>query len=299
MVTGPFGDLRKLARRLRGKRGAVKTRIPGSAAWAELEQDPTVLDLEEFVLGLAAPPPIPAGRGDGGTATPPARYLHDWSLPQFAPDLMPDVVPLPHFAGDLIRRCADGTMLSNSWPSLFVGPAGTQSSLHVDSGATHFWMAVTHGTKFWRVFPRDQLALLNPVWTPGTFDPHLACGAADGDPASDTASPALCRATPWEGDVQAGDVIFIPANCAHFVLNRTDTIAVSANFIDSTNLHLAQSELGAAANLDPRVLQLVEELERVSALGPPSAAPIVRDEDAAQKRQRVSSDHQIATEKTA
>jgi hypothetical protein len=54
-------------------------------------------------------------------------------------------------------------MLSDSWPSLFVGGAGTRSGVHIDSSGTHFWMAVTVGVKRWRVFHRDDLSLLTPV----------------------------------------------------------------------------------------------------------------------------------------
>eukprot|EP01043_Picozoa_sp_COSAG02_P114807 COSAG02_NODE_51130_length_316_cov_0.705069_1_plen_78_part_01 len=33
----------------------------------------------------------------------------------------------------------------DSWPSLFIGPPGTASALHIDSNATHFWMALFSG----------------------------------------------------------------------------------------------------------------------------------------------------------
>lgn len=284
MTSGAFGSMEALAQRLQGKRGSLKWRVPGSAAWAELETDPKPADLASFVGSLASD-----GHSSVDSASEPLRYLHDWSLPRFHPELAAKVSPLPYFADDILSRCSDGTMLADSWPSLFVGPQGSRSSLHVDSGGTHFWMAVTSGEKFWRVFPRSELALLGPVWTPGTFDPHLACGAADGDPTAPAASDSLQLTSPWEGVVRAGDVIFIPANCAHFVLNLTDTIAVSANYVDESNVDLALDELGPAALQDPRARRLVQEL-KAAAVAPTDNTLRAADSDPrATKRPRVES----------
>ena len=33
-----------------------------------------------------------------------------------------------------------------NWPSLFIGPKGTRSGLHIDSQATHFWMLLVEGS---------------------------------------------------------------------------------------------------------------------------------------------------------
>jgi hypothetical protein len=126
---------------------------------------------------------------DGGV-----RYLHDWSLPLHAPDLANRLTIPKWFANDLFKlvpsssspspsypssartataiaaatatpttTAAPTFRYSHSWPSLFVGPRGSKSDLHVDAVGTHFWQAVVHGTKFWRIFPRDHAPFLYPV----------------------------------------------------------------------------------------------------------------------------------------
>ena len=36
--------------------------------------------------------------------------------------------------------------------------------------------------------------------------------------------------------ITQGEVLFVPAGCPHGVRNVTDTVAISANYIDSSNL---------------------------------------------------------------
>jgi hypothetical protein len=42
-------------------------------------------------------------------------------------------------------------------PSLFIGAANTSSALHIDSGATNFWMYLMTGRKKWRFWDREQV----------------------------------------------------------------------------------------------------------------------------------------------
>ncbi len=42
---------------------------------------------------------------------------------------------------------------------------------------------------------------------------------------------------------QAGDLLFVPADCPHFVANLDDALAISCNFIDASNAARALSAL--------------------------------------------------------
>ena len=85
------------------------------------------------------------------------KWRHDWHVP-------------PYFALDLIQSLANGTdgddggggsfERRDSWPSLFVGGAGTRTGLHTDYGSSHFWMLVTEGQKEWAVFPAQMAPFL-------------------------------------------------------------------------------------------------------------------------------------------
>jgi hypothetical protein len=47
-----------------------------------------------------------------------------------------------------------GLPFVDSWPSLFVGPSGSCSGLHIDAFGSNFWMALLQGHKKWTLFPR-------------------------------------------------------------------------------------------------------------------------------------------------
>ena len=47
---------------------------------------------------------------------------------------------------------------------------------------------------------------------------------------------------------QKGDVLFVPAGCPHRVENLTDTLAVSCNYVDATNVGGALEALGDQAS---------------------------------------------------
>ena len=51
------------------------------------------------------------------------------------------------FIGDFLQRTSPKSYYRDSWPSLFVAPAGLTSELHVDSFGSNFWMALLEGKK--------------------------------------------------------------------------------------------------------------------------------------------------------
>ena len=70
------------------------------------------------------------------------RYLFDWSLPLFAPELDAELSVPRYFNAefDMLKQMPEGSKYRDSWPSLFVAPAGIRSELHVDTFASNFWM---------------------------------------------------------------------------------------------------------------------------------------------------------------
>lgn len=75
------------------------------------------------------------------------RYLFDWSLPLHCPELARELTIPSYFAGDFLQRTSPGSLYRDSWPSLFVAPAGITSELHVDAFGSNFWMALFQGKK--------------------------------------------------------------------------------------------------------------------------------------------------------
>ena len=78
---------------------------------------------------------------------PELRYLFDWSLPLHCPELARELTIPCYFAGDFLQRTPAGSLYQDSWPSLFLSPAGITSELHVDAFGSNFWMALFQGKK--------------------------------------------------------------------------------------------------------------------------------------------------------
>ena len=134
--------------------GNVKKRIPNSVSWGGLQNVQTHgLTLEEFLETYS---------------TNPERrkwYIQDMSIERACGDfwgttLLDEVNISKYFASDYFQRIPSAILRGDtsqySWPSLFIGSAGTESGLHRDSSATHFWMYLVSGVKKWRVFNRND-----------------------------------------------------------------------------------------------------------------------------------------------
>ena len=76
------------------------------------------------------------------------KYLFDWSLPLHCPELAKQLVIPKYFAADFLQRTRSrDSLYRNSWPSIFIAPAGISSELHVDAFGSNFWMALFEGKK--------------------------------------------------------------------------------------------------------------------------------------------------------
>eukprot|EP00047_Mylnosiga_fluctuans_P006817 m.249306 g.249306 ORF g.249306 m.249306 type:complete len:494 (+) comp16067_c0_seq1:94-1575(+) len=209
-----------------------------SSEWAKLEDGDT-MTVRDYVTAIRA------GRANG-------NYLFDWSLPLFCPELAADLAVPKYFANDFLQRTAPGSMYRDSWPSLFIGAMGAGGGLHVDAFGSNFWMALFQGQKRWLFFPPEDTALLGPRLI-DSLDPVF-----DANPDDPTGLARHARAC--ECVLQAGELLFVPAGSAHIVSNLTDTVAVSGNFVDSSNFALVKEELARAATRDPHARALLAQL---------------------------------------
>eukprot|EP00752_Nemacystus_decipiens_P008342 g7456.t1 len=189
-------------------------------------------------------------------------YLHDWSLPQnlgAGSSLLADRFQVPKFfAGDMLQRLAgQGLPYTDSWPSLFVGPKGSKSDTHIDSFGSHFWMALLEGKKRWVLYPKEDAPLLYPVWPEGCHDPIFE---ADLDNPDVVRTPAVLQAKGSSCVLEAGDLLFVPAGCPHRVENLTNTLALSCNYVDATNVDGSLKALRDQALTEPSAGALASAL---------------------------------------
>ena len=113
---------------------------------------------------------------------------------------------------------------------------------------SNFWMFLGEGTKRWICFHPEDAPLLSPRWDdPEQIDrfPSLAELEAD-----EQSAASLREARRLEFELQAGEVLYIPHNTPHEVTNLAATCAVSANYLDQTNVELALAQ--GAAKLERR-----------------------------------------------
>ncbi|RHY60017.1 hypothetical protein DYB30_008087 [Aphanomyces astaci] len=87
------------------------------------------------------------------------------------------------------------------------------AGLHVDWGATSAWMGLVQGRKRWRIAP--------PSARPFLYEQPGADGKFDADLMAPnmTAFPLLRHVPVYDGVLEAGEVMFIPADCPHQVVN--------------------------------------------------------------------------------
>ena len=111
----------------------------------------------------------------------------------------------------------------------------------------------------WVFFPPEDLPFLYPVYFT-SMDPTFECDLSRGK--DDLAShPLLSLTHPRECVLNAGELLFVPFGCPHRVQNLTKSLAISANFVDDSNLAEVKEELRVNELLDPRAGDLLKAIE--------------------------------------
>jgi len=187
------------------------------------------------------------------SSNPPNLYGFDFNIQDECPALLQRFTAPSFASGDLMGdlKYHDGRHMY-SWPSLMSGPAGTGSELHTDNDGLPFWMALHRGRKHYRVMSygmnfhlttdkRDANNNGDPLPTVEGKPYHSAVLAqylSDGsngylykafDPDFEK-FPDLAQAVVHEGELAAGEVIFMPNSAPHGARNLEPTIATTANF---------------------------------------------------------------------
>lgn len=227
----------------------LKHSVKNSCEWARLENKEkiTVSDYIDRIEGLDDKNQLDRNTSLG--------YLFDWSLPIHCPRLVEKIRIPRYFAGDFLQRTSDGSLYRDSWPSLFVAPAGLCSELHVDAFGSNFWMAVFQGSKRWVFFPQSDLPYLYPQY-PNSMDPVFEADIRNPNLEN---QPLLHLTHPSECILNEGEVLFVPAGCPHRVENLTKSVAISANFVDLSNWDNVLEELELNALVDPRSQDLLQQ----------------------------------------
>lgn len=118
-----------------------------------------------------------------------------------------------------------------------IGPKRSGTTVHIDPLGTAAWNAVSHGVKHWVLFePKESKKVVKgkDVIRKGEDDEAIHY--------FDFILPRIKKAHPdlrvYEGLQNPGDVIFVPGDWWHGVLNREDCVAATQNYCGADNFDL-------------------------------------------------------------
>lgn len=118
--------------------------------------------------------------------------------------------------------------------------------VYQDTLQTNFWMFMCFGRKRWRLVSRDDLSLLHPRYL-CDLNPVFP---ADLNAFQDGQSGKPRQLTIHEINLEADDLIFVPAGWPHQVDNLETSVAMSANFIDASNVQRCIEEAEVMATVE-------------------------------------------------
>ncbi|KAK9757623.1 hypothetical protein RND81_01G174600 [Saponaria officinalis] len=168
-------------------------------------------------------------------------YIFDEKFGDTAPDLLKDYAVPDLFQEDLFDVLDTDQRPPFRW--LIIGPERSGASWHVDPALTSAWNTLLCGRKRWALYPPGKVPLGVTV--------HV--DEEDGDVNIDTPSslqwwldfyPLLPdEDKPIECTQLPGETIFVPSGWWHCVLNLEPTVAVTQNFVNTTNFEFVCLDL--------------------------------------------------------
>ncbi|KAL3933115.1 MAG: hypothetical protein SGPRY_000429 [Prymnesium sp.] len=181
-----------------------------------------------------------ARRWSEATAEPaperPLPYLRDWHFARdFPAEAAAAYSPPPPFGLDWLNewwataRAAQSDEPADDFRFVYIGPAGSWTSLHHDVLNSFSWSANVCGVKHWLLFPPSVTPLLKDG--SGQLVPDARPQAASA--ARDSRWPGLPRALSSSVEIvqRAGEVVFVPSGWHHQVHNLTHTISINHNWL--------------------------------------------------------------------
>lgn len=123
----------------------------------------------------------------------------------------------------------EGQKLNLSW--FYVGNKGTGTPIHRDIWWSSAWNYLLSGKKLWLIYP--------PVYTES-----IKKDIANYQISSADVSYDKILALPYKPMVcvqEAGDLIFVPGNCYHQVINLENSSSLTENFMNETNYDLIRT----------------------------------------------------------
>jgi hypothetical protein len=157
-------------------------------------------------------------------------YLTDWRYDRAVPQIREWMDPPQAFRSWFDHVPPAGRP---EWSWVYIGPRNSESQLHLDVKMSSAWNAVFSGCKEWLIFPPDhrfsaELRRGQRVPAPLQFEPGEA----------------------WKVIQYPGDLIYVPGEWAHSVLNNIPSIAFTENFVNDSNYETVKRAAEASSDED-------------------------------------------------
>jgi len=241
---------------------SVQLRTPilskASVSWAGLRVLPGRVKLTEWIEQVRRQH---SNAGDQGKS-----FVFDQGLadPDYGcPQLLERLLVLRFFANDIFKRLPQEKRKQldpfRRSPGIFAQPAGSKSSLHVDSLDSHFFQILLEGRKRWTFYALDpdrQRVLLarRKVFQLQENGPGRARDMRWAEligPDGSAEVEELLRAAEAhrvEVVLEKGEVLFSPGGLPHQVTQLAPSLAIALNFIDDSNFDSAFQTMLWGAN---------------------------------------------------
>ena len=169
------------------------------------------------------------------------RYGHSnsFGMPLLCPAIQWDVM-IPALASKDLPT--GGSVRNLGQPTLFLGPAGSKSEMHMDMYLLPFWLSCYMGTKKFRVilFEDSWDHFEGDYMNNGRYRKRVQDASGKEvvksleiwDPDLEV-FPELSKVRIFEGDVEAGDMVYVPSGALHGVLNTELAFGATANALFS------------------------------------------------------------------
>lgn len=131
------------------------------------------------------------------------------------------------------------------WNYFFIGPANSNTRMHIETMGSSSWNAVISGCKLWLFFPPGQEEFLYSGEV-DAFNPELS------------RFPLFTHAECLMCVQKAGEVVFTPSGWFHQVINVQTCISIAGYFINESNANQVKAYI-AGAQLSDKVRQVLRQ----------------------------------------
>eukprot|EP00931_Biecheleriopsis_adriatica_P089136 TRINITY_DN63312_c0_g1_i1.p1 TRINITY_DN63312_c0_g1~~TRINITY_DN63312_c0_g1_i1.p1 ORF type:complete len:399 (-),score=38.92 TRINITY_DN63312_c0_g1_i1:89-1285(-) len=160
----------------------------------------------------------------------PPLYGFEVCLKEECPILLETMMIPSYLTEDAFHLMTNSTGMG--WPTMLLGPKGSQTGLHIDTHRLPFWIAIVGAPdrplKRVRIWPHDDQGLYEYI-------PATRCGSIHTwDPWHPDLKlyPKVADSFVYEAELHSGDLLYIPGGSPHAVVNLEDNLGISMNYLD-------------------------------------------------------------------